>query len=195
MNEQLSDINEPTYRQFVQTVIDNIKKNGFPEKKVAFGLEKLYEAAEKKNINFNKVLQTLDEIQIAHEKTPEKIVFFPKPAPAEPVAVADAVADAAAEEAPHGVDASMFAGIDPSMFAGLDPSLFQGIDFGNIKNMSLPQMIGVVGKMMKNMSPDQLQSIKKMYDNMSDEQKSSLMDKARDFMPFHKGEPSDHKDD
>ena len=54
---------EPDYRQFVQSVIDNIKKNGFPEKKVAFPLERMYELAEAKGINFNKVLETLSEIQ------------------------------------------------------------------------------------------------------------------------------------
>ncbi|MBN2718166.1 MAG: hypothetical protein JXX14_20140 [Deltaproteobacteria bacterium] len=177
LDDQIDDLNDPGYRQFVQSVIDNIKKNGFPGKKVAFGLEKLYEAAEKKSINLNRVLDTLDSIQIAHQKTPDKIIFFPKPEI--PVVNAD-------EPQPAGVDPSMLAGIDPSMFAGLDPSMFEGLDFTNIKNMSLPQMIGMVGKMMKNMTPEQMQSIKSMYDHMSDEQKSSLMDKAKDFMPFYK---------
>ena len=186
---EINDLNEPIYRQFVQTVIDNIKKNGFPGRKVAFGLEKLYDAAEKKGINFNKVLQTLDDIQIAHEKTPEKIIFYPKPAVPEPVD------EAVQESGAHGVDPSMFAGMDPSMFANMDLSMFAGMDLNNVKNMSLPQIMAMVGRMMKNMTPEQLQSIKGMYDNMSDEQKSSLMDKAKDFIPFHRGKAPDDNDD
>ena len=184
---EINDLNDPTFRQFVQTVIDNIKKNGFPEKKVAFGLEKLYEAAEKKGINFNKVLKTLDDIQIAHDKTTEKIIFYPKPAAPEPAP------QSVPEGMPEGVDPSMFSGIDPSVFANLDPSMFAGLDLNNMKNMSLPQIMGMVGKMMKNMTPEQLQSIKGMYENMSDEQKSSIMEKAKDFMPFKKNDSD--KDD
>ncbi|MBN2529740.1 MAG: hypothetical protein JXR76_25340 [Deltaproteobacteria bacterium] len=176
------NLDDPEYRQFVQTVIDNIKKNGFPEKRVAFGLERLYEAAEKKNINLNKVLGTLDDIRIAHEKTPEKIIFFPKP---------EQQVAPSRGEMPQGVDPSMFSGVDPSLFANLDPSMFAGIDFSDMKNMSLPKMMAMVGKMMKHMTPEQLSSIKNMYDNMSDEQKSSLMDKAKDFGIFGKKDPTD----
>jgi hypothetical protein len=181
MSDQMNELNDPRYRTFVQNIIDNIKKNGFPEKRVAFGLEKLYDAAEKKDLNLNRVLQILDDIQIAHEKTPEKIIFFPKPAQV----VSEAVPEAAQPSA-QGVDPAMFEGMDMSMFAGVDPSMFAGLDLNNIKNMSLPQMMGMVGKLMKNMTPDQMKSIKDMYDNMSDEQKSSILEKAKDFNPFNK---------
>jgi hypothetical protein len=69
---------DDVFRSFCQSVIDNIKKNGFPEKKVAFSLERMYALAEDKGVNFNKVLETLKSIEIEHQKTPEKIIFFPK---------------------------------------------------------------------------------------------------------------------
>jgi hypothetical protein len=187
-NEQngLNELSDPEYRKFVQNIIDNIKKNGFPERKVAFGLERLYDAAEKKGINLNRVLKTLDDIQIAHEKSPEKIIFFPKPE--KQVEVADSSTS-------EGFDPGMFENIDMSMFAGLDPAVFAGLDLNNIKNMSLPQMMGMVGKLMKKLTPEQMNSIKNMYDNMSEEQKSSIMDKAKDFNIFGKKPSPGDKDD
>ena len=94
---------EDAFREFCQNIIDNIKKNGFPEKKVAFPLMRLYESAEKKGVNLNNVLGTLRTIEIDHEKTPERIIFFPKQK-AEPPKV----------EPPH-----PFAGID---FSNMDLS-------------------------------------------------------------------------
>ena len=181
MNE-LNGLNDPEYRKFVQNVIDNIKRNGFPEKKVSFGLERLYDAAEHKGINLNKVLQTLDDIQIAHEKTPEKIIFFPKPA---------TESEPADQPESRGFDPGMFNGVDMSMFSGLDPAMFSGLDMNAVKNMSLPQMLGWVGKLMKNMTPEQMNSIKNMYENMSEEQKASIMEKAKEFAPFGKNKPGD----
>ncbi|MBN2341165.1 MAG: hypothetical protein JXX29_07525 [Deltaproteobacteria bacterium] len=173
----MNDLNDPAYRTFVQNIIDNIKKNGFPEKRVAFDLEKMYEAATRKDINFNKVLVTLDDIQIAHEKTPEKVIFYAK----------DKV-----EAQPRAQDArdvtSPFSNIDPSLFSNLDPSMFSSmfgqLDMSSLKGMNLTQMMGTVAKMMKQMSPEQMDAIKSMYENMSDEQKQDLMEKAKNFGMF-----------
>ena len=143
------------YRKFVQTVIDNIKKNGFPQKKVSFPLEQMYEIAEKNNINFNKVLETLDSIQIEHEKTPDKIIFFPKKV--DPI-----------EASPNIKSTPLMPDIDPSMF----------------KNMDLSQLASTAANMMKNMSPKQLENIKDMYSNMSDEQRAEIMERAKKFGLF-----------
>src|SRR5690606_31586434 len=65
--------------EFIANLINNLSKNGFPEKKVALPLEALYESAHNKGVNFNKVLTFLsEEKEIAHEKTPTKIIFFQK---------------------------------------------------------------------------------------------------------------------
>ena len=148
---------ETEYRQFVQTVIDNVKKNGFPDKKVAFPLEQLYAAAERKGISFNKVLDTLDEILIAHEKTPEKIIFYPKdqaPSPETPANPMDA-----------------FAQMAPDLIGNMDPS--------EMGKMSISEMAAAAGKMMQNMSPEQLKSIQEMYANMSDDERAELMENAK----------------
>ena len=149
-------MHDPEYREFVQTIIDNVKTNGFPDKKVAFPIEQLYEAAEKKSINLNKVLDTLDEIQIAHVKTPEKIIFYARdrwplrsPAPS-------------GDESASGI-ADMVGNIDPEILRGMDPS----------------QMMAAAAQMMQNMTPEQLDSAKKMYDSMTPEQRAELMEQAR----------------
>lgn len=63
---------------FINLVRKNLDNNGFPEKKVSLPLEKLYEAAETKNINFNDVLKNLEADNISHEKTLDKIIFSQK---------------------------------------------------------------------------------------------------------------------
>lgn len=140
---------DPEYRKFVQSVIDNIKKHGFPDKRVAFPLEKMYELASDKGISFNKVLATLAEIKIGHEKTPEKIIFFPikdepKPQPAAP-------------------SIPGFPGFDPSALAGMD----------------LTKLVEQAQQMMATMTPEQLESVKGMYENMSDEEKAALVEQAK----------------
>ncbi len=142
-------MSDTEYRKFVQSVIDNIKKNGFPEKKVAFPLERMYEIADEKGVNFNKVLETLEEIQICHKKTPEKIVFFPKKDEPEP------------PTAPNFMDA----------FPKMDPGMFQ--------NMNPADMMAAASQMMQNLKPEQLESIKKTYENMSDEQRAKLIEQAK----------------
>ncbi|MCX6117760.1 MAG: hypothetical protein NT027_09475 [Proteobacteria bacterium] len=62
-------------------ITSNLKKNGYPEKRVALPLEKMYEVAHQKGFNFNKALDALDAQGISHEKTTEKVIFFPKMAP------------------------------------------------------------------------------------------------------------------
>lgn len=162
----VDSLDNPEYRKFVQSVIDNIKKNGFPEKRVAFGLEKMYEIAYNKGINFNKVLETLREIKIDHEKTPERIIFFPRqPTAEQPRTPASPFA---------GLDPSLFSNLDPSMFANLDPSMFANMNLGNL---NMAEMIQAAAQMMQNMTPEQLESIKQMYDNMSDEDRAALIEK------------------
>ncbi len=141
------------YRAFVQNVIDNVKKHGFPDKKVAFPLEQLYEAAEEKGLNFNKVLETLDGIQIAHTKTPEKIIFYPK------------------DREPPSPSPRPSTDIDMNLSVDLDPAM--------LENMDLNGMMQAAAAAMKNMSPEQLQSIKSMYDNLSDEERAAMIEQAR----------------
>lgn len=56
-------------------ILSNIKTNGFPAKKVSLPLEKMYEVADSKGENLNKILDELKTQGIDHEKTIDKIIF------------------------------------------------------------------------------------------------------------------------
>ena len=149
-------VDETAHREFVQSVIDNVKRNGFPDKKVAFPIESLYAAAEKAGANLNQALGSLDEIQIAHVKTPEKIIFYAKDR--------DPLYAAGSAGAPTGASpADMLGGLDPSMLEGMDPS----------------QIMAAAAQMMQNMSPEQLEAAKQMYENMTDEERAQLLEQAK----------------
>lgn len=69
---------EASYDPFLANLEGILTRNGYPAKRVALPLEKMYEVAHGKGLNFNKALVMLEERGVAHEKTDEKIVFFPK---------------------------------------------------------------------------------------------------------------------
>jgi hypothetical protein len=143
-------------RAFTQSVIDNIKKHGFPGKKVAFPIEQLYEAAHNKGINFNKVLATLDEIQIAHTKTPEKVIFYPK----------DRLKPLPSDEKP----VNPLGGIDLEILTHLSPEMTENLD--------LSSLMGTVASLVENMSPEKLQAVKDTYENMSDEERAAMLEQV-----------------
>ena len=58
-----------------EQILENIKANGFPTKKVSLPLEKMYEVADNKGENLNQILDDLKKEGVEHEKTPDKIVF------------------------------------------------------------------------------------------------------------------------
>lgn len=64
-------------KDFIDQVIKNLELNGFPNKKVSFGLEKMYEMADNKDLSFNDILKCLEKDHfIKHETTIEKVIFF-----------------------------------------------------------------------------------------------------------------------
>lgn len=56
-------------------ILNNLKSNGFPAKKVSLPLEKMYEVADNKGENLNKILDELKLEGIDHDKTADKIIF------------------------------------------------------------------------------------------------------------------------
>ena len=56
-------------------ILANLKNNGFPAKKVSLPLEKMYEIADNKGENLNKILDELKLQGVEHEKTIDKIIF------------------------------------------------------------------------------------------------------------------------
>jgi hypothetical protein len=67
---------------FTANVRRTLERNGYPARRVALPLERMYEVAHEKGLNFNKALALLEGQGVAHEKTPEKVIFYPKPDPA-----------------------------------------------------------------------------------------------------------------
>ncbi|MBN2802159.1 MAG: hypothetical protein JXR91_03595 [Deltaproteobacteria bacterium] len=150
----MEDINSEKYRDFSQTVINNIKKNGFPDKKVSLPLEKLYESASSKGLNLNKVLEILERIKIYNVKTPEKIIFYPK--------------DKMPTQKEPAFDASAIFNV-----LNLKPD--------DYKNMDMSEIIEKSQERLKNSSPQQLSAMMNIFNSLSDEQKEALLEKAKDL--------------
>lgn len=138
--------------RFANSIANNLQKNGFPQRKVAFSIEKMYESAARKDLSFNKVLELLAEQGINHEKTPEKIIFTS----------AVQAAPAASSGAPE---------------AAAGP--LGGMDLGALENMSPDQMMAAASRAAQQMSPEQLQAIQNMVGNMSPEQMQAMMEQAK----------------
>lgn len=63
-------------KEFIEKIINTLKANGFPEKRVSLPTEKMYEAADNKGLSFNHVLdQMKSEYQIEAKIGADKIVF------------------------------------------------------------------------------------------------------------------------
>lgn len=71
-----------TIDTFVANITRTLEKNGYPGKRVALPLERMYEVAHEKGLNFNKALEALQAKGVEHEKTTEKVIFYPKAAAA-----------------------------------------------------------------------------------------------------------------
>jgi hypothetical protein len=96
---------------FIEQLMKNLHKNGYPARRVSFGLERLYEAADAKGLSLNKALDLLRAQGVDHSKTNEKIIFFPTPAPE--VEAAEGGGDFLAQAQ------AMMAGMGPEELEGL----------------------------------------------------------------------------
>jgi hypothetical protein len=119
---------------FVDTVVAQLTKNGYPERRVAFAIERMYASASAKGLSFNTVLGLLAERGIAHEKTPEKVIFAP-------AAVLDPSALA-------------FEGFDPAMFAGMSQEQFLAAAQAAMQQMG-PDQLAALRSMVEGMTPEQ----------------------------------------
>lgn len=62
--------------EFIDKILETLKANGFPGKRVSLPTDKMYEAADKRNLSFNKVLEKMKEDFAVHaEIGSEKILF------------------------------------------------------------------------------------------------------------------------
>lgn len=121
---------------FVERVVTQLTKNGYPDRRVSFAIERMYESAAAKGLSFNTVLDRLAERGIAHEKTPEKIIFTP------------------AELAPAFPGADAFAGFDPAMFAGMSQEQILAAAQAAMQQMD-PEQLAALRAMFEGMTPEQ----------------------------------------
>lgn len=121
---------------FVDRVVDQLTKNGYPERRVAFPIERMYESAASKGLSFNKVLELLGERGIGHEKTPEKVIFAP------------------AQVAPPSPAAAPFAGLDPAMLAGMSQEQLMAAAQAAMQQMD-PEQLAALQAMLEGMTPEQ----------------------------------------
>lgn len=131
-----------TVEDMVAVVKRNLEKHGFPGNSVALPLERLYEAAHRDGVNFNKVLDLLASEGIANEKTAEKIIFRPQTPPP---------------------SSSPFAGLNFDGLKDLDFSKMNMSDMMKqaqemMKNLSPSQKLELK-KMYDNMSPEERSKI------------------------------------
>lgn len=123
----MTDTEHDALTRFAENVLTNLEKNGFPGRRVSFPIERLYESAHAKGVNFNKVLDVLGARGIGHEKTPEKIVFH-----------LEGRADASAGADP-------FAGLDVGALAGLSPDEQMAAAAELLKRMTPEQLTAIRG--------------------------------------------------
>lgn len=62
-------------KKFLESLYKNLESNGFPQKSVSFPLEKLYEFADKLEVNFNQVREEIKKLFIETTTEGDKIIF------------------------------------------------------------------------------------------------------------------------
>ena len=113
---------------FIDRLMAQLTKNGYPGRRVAFPIERLYESADKQGLSFNKVLEVLAERGIAHEKTPEKVIF----------------GEAVVQESPS-AEGGAFPGFDPSLLAGMSQEQLMAAAQAAMQQMGPDQLAALRG--------------------------------------------------
>lgn len=62
-------------KKFLESLYKNLESNGFPQKSVSFPIEKIYEFADKMDVNFNQIREELQKILIETTTEGDKIIF------------------------------------------------------------------------------------------------------------------------
>lgn len=130
----MTDSSSDVLTAFVDSVVAQLTKNGYPERRVAFAIERMYESASAKGLSFNKVLEVLAQRGIAHEKTSEKVIFAP------------------AEAAP--AFRAAFEQLDPAMLAGMSQEQLLAAAQAMMQQMD-PDQLAALRAMCEGMTPEQ----------------------------------------
>jgi hypothetical protein len=172
--------------KFITNIIAILEKNGFPENQVSLPLEKMYESAHEKGINFNKVLEYLATKGIAHAKTTEKIIFHDGNHEE-----AKTVPHTKTEEGPdpdggcgNGIFADVMKNFSAELFKAIDPNWFKNLNLTDLlKNTGQGSQSGekmkAIMDMMKNIPPDQWQKLSAKLSSMSPEDRQKIIEQAK----------------
>jgi len=62
-------------KKFLESLYKNLESNGFPQKNVSFPIEKIYEFADKLDVNFNQIREEIQKLMIETVTEGDKIIF------------------------------------------------------------------------------------------------------------------------
>ncbi len=133
---------ESVFLEFIETVMRNLGKNGFPDSAVSFPMERMYEEADKRGFSFNKVRDHLRGRGVESELVNDKVVFR-----------------AAAQEQSGEPD-----------FGGMR------VAAEKLLGKLLPEDREKLMKMVRDMSPDQMEAARKQWESMSAAEKQRVVD-------------------
>jgi len=130
----MTESGQDAVAKFVENIVHNLEKNGFPERRVALPLVRMYESADAKGVSFNKVLDELAARGISHEKTPEKVIFV-----------------RAEEPSPPGV--GPLEGLDLGAFEGLPPDQMMAAAAALMQQLG-PEQLAAMQAAVENLSDE-----------------------------------------
>ena len=137
--------------EFQDNLINQLQKNGFPEKAVAFPLEALFESASRKGFSFNKIRDRLSAVGIETELEDTRVVFRAALPP------------------------STSAQSDGSEALGFDAAAADVL-----ANIS-PEQMKTFRDMVSKVSPSEMAAVKSQLDAMSDAEKAEMMRKMKEM--------------
>jgi hypothetical protein len=144
-------------KEMANRVLQNLTKNGFPEKSVSFPLETLYDLAHAKGFHFNKVRDFLNQEGVSSEIVGSKIVFSILKAPHEDLLK------------------------DPKFAESLKDPNFLDSAMSFLSNMD-PEKIKSLGNVIPGISPEKMADVLNLLKTMTPEQKRSYLETAKKFM-------------
>lgn len=143
---------EDVILEFKNNLMGQLKKNGFPEKAVAFPVDALFEAASKKGFSFNRVRALLETDGVDVEIAETRVIFRS----------AQSGTPYSQEAAAVGASHAGFEQIAADLLTKISPEQMQ-------------QFKDIVGRL----SADERVSLQKEFESMDDGQKRELMLKMK----------------
>ena len=137
--------------EFQENLINQLQKNGFPERAVAFPLEALFESASRKGFSFNKIRDRLSAVGIETELEDTRVVFR------------------------AAVPQSSSVETDGSEALGFDAAAADVL--ANISPEQMKTFRDIVSKV----SPSEMSAMKSQLDAMSDAEKAEMMRKMKEM--------------